>query len=466
MSIPTALSNSLKHIKGFNPEAFEAVHASGEQVTSIRLNPYKKKITPKEYIDIQPMDVLQYLPSASPVEWCNTGYYLSERPSFTFDPLFHAGCYYVQEASSMFLEEVVRTALPDHSVMPYRVLDLCAAPGGKSTHLSTLFPEGLIVANEVIKTRSGILTENAIKWGNDNIVVTSNDAEHFKRLQGYFDMIVVDAPCSGSGMFRKDPEAIAEWSLQNVDHCSKRQKRILEDVWTALKEDGILVYCTCSYSKEEDEDILEWVGEKKEVESVQINTEKYPGIVEVQIDKKSLWGYRFYPDKIKGEGFFIACVRKKSPEPEMLPSPKKMAAVSVSEKLVVAGMLDNTEHLNYIYEDDGISVIKKAWENDIAVLFSVLYVKKAGIHVGKVIRNELIPVHDLSMSGMLLPGIPHVSVDRGTAIQYLRKSDIQLPGSKKGWCLVCYNDVVLGWIKALPNRVNNYYPASFRILKA
>lgn len=466
MSIPTALSDSLKYVKGFNKETFEAVHASGEQVTSIRLNPFKNRVTAQGFIDIQAQDVLQHLPAATPVEWCNTGYYLSERPSFTFDPLFHAGCYYVQEASSMFLEQVVNTCLPDHSVMPYRVLDLCAAPGGKSTHLSTLFPEGLVVANEVIKTRSGILVENVIKWGNDNIVVTNNDAEHFKRLQGYFDIILVDAPCSGSGMFRKDPEAITEWSLQNVDHCSKRQKRILEDVWPALKEDGILVYCTCSYSIEEDEDILDWLNDKSEIESIRIPVEKYQGIVEVNSGEGSLWGYRFYPDQIKGEGFFITCLQKKSTELENIPSPKKMAHVSVQEKSVIANILNDAAEFSYIYANDGINIIRKGWENDIGILFSALYVKKAGTHAGKVIRNELIPVHDLSMSTIISPAVPHIELDKETAIQYLRRSDIQLAESKKGWSLVCYNDVVLGWVKALPNRVNNYYPASFRILKA
>jgi 16S rRNA C967 or C1407 C5-methylase (RsmB/RsmF family)/NOL1/NOP2/fmu family ribosome biogenesis protein len=464
LSIPQALSASLTGVKGFNKETFEAVHALGEQVTSIRLNPFKNRVTAQGVIGIQPQDVLQYLPAATPVAWCNTGYYLSERPSFTFDPLFHAGCYYVQEASSMFLEQAVKTAFSDHSVIPYRVLDLCAAPGGKSTHLSALFPEGLVVANEVIKTRSGILVENAVKWGNDNIVVTNNDAEHFKRLQGYFDMIVVDAPCSGSGMFRKDPEAITEWSLQNVDHCSKRQKRILEDVWPALKEDGVLIYCTCSYSTEEDEDILHWLNDQREIESIRIPIEKYQGIVEVN-SKESLWGYRFYPDQVKGEGFFITCLRKKSAEPENIPSPKKMVQASAQEKLVISNMLNHATELSYIYANDGINVIRKGWENDIGILFSALYVKKAGIHAGKVIRNELIPVHDLSMSTIVSPAVPHIALDRETAIQYLRRGDIQFSESKKGWSLVCYNEVVLGWIKALPNRVNNYYPASFRILK-
>ena len=225
MKIPEALLDALQELEDFDREAFIAVHTAGEQVTSIRLNPFKKKWTGGEWTPAKQEDVCAGFPGCEQMPWCTNGFYLPERPSFTLDPLFHAGCYYVQEASSMFLEQAVKTSFPDHSVMPYRVLDLCAAPGGKSTHLSALFPQGLVVANEVIKTRSGILTENAIKWGQDNIVVTSNDAADFKKLSGYFDMVLVDAPCSGSGMFRKDPDAIAEWSPEHVAHCSRRQRR-------------------------------------------------------------------------------------------------------------------------------------------------------------------------------------------------------------------------------------------------
>ena len=174
-------------------EAFLASHQVSPPV-SIRINPKKSKAI-----------------HVARIPWTEYGYYLDARPSFTLDPSFHAGSYYVQDASSMFLEQAVKQSL-DLS-QPLRVLDLCAAPGGKSTHLLSLIsPGALLIANEVIGTRATILSENIQKWGHANVIVTHNDPEDFQRLPGYFDAIVVDAPCSGEGLFRKDPEAMNEWS--------------------------------------------------------------------------------------------------------------------------------------------------------------------------------------------------------------------------------------------------------------
>ena len=199
--------------------------------------------------------------------WCEYGFYLNERPVFTFDPLLHAGAYYVQEASSMFLYEVLKQTCDDTNK---KVLDLCAAPGGKSSLMSSYFKNSLLVSNEAIKQRANILYENLTKWGSANVIITNNDAADFKRLENYFDVIVVDAPCSGSGLFRKDAEAINEWSIKNVELCNQRQQRILADVYPALKQDGILIYSTCSYSKEEDEDISDWLKNNFNVDSLQL----------------------------------------------------------------------------------------------------------------------------------------------------------------------------------------------------
>src|SRR4030095_5372686 len=207
------------------------------------------------------------------------GYYLPERPVFTLDPLFHAGVYYVQEASSMFLEQALKQSV-DLS-QPIKILDLCAAPGGKSTLIESLLnEESLLVSNEVIKTRVNVLQENITKWGGKNVVVTNNDAKDFARLENYFDVIVVDAPCSGSGLFRKDPEAVAEWSPGNVALCSQRQMRILADVFPSLKKNGILIYSTCSYSEKEDELILDWIKESFEVRSLRFDVQPAWQIVE------------------------------------------------------------------------------------------------------------------------------------------------------------------------------------------
>jgi len=265
LAVPAALIQSLQTATGFQKEAFEAVHKSGEQVVSIRLNPSKE------------FDVL-HLPISENVGWCATGRYLKERPFFTFDPFLHAGAYYVQEASSMFLWQAIIQTVPD--TMGKKVLDLCAAPGGKSTLLSSYFKDGLVVANEVIKNRANILVENACKWGDGHLLVTNNDPSHFQSIPGFFDVLMVDAPCSGSGLFRKDPSAVEEWSEANVTLCSQRQQRILADAIPCLAENGVLIYSTCSYSPEEDEVICDWLLNEMEMESLPLEVEKTWGIVE------------------------------------------------------------------------------------------------------------------------------------------------------------------------------------------
>ena len=264
--LPAQLIQSLEGVIGFDKDAFEKVHYSGEQITSVRLNPVKPSVF--HYPDI----------ALTPIPWAETGYYLSQRPSFTFDPLFHAGCYYVQEPSSMFLEQALRQTVD--LTKPLKVLDLCAAPGGKSTHIQSLISaESLLVSNEVIKARAGVLKQNIIKWGCSNIIVTNNDPQHFSRIEGFFDVMVVDAPCSGSGLFRRDEAAIDEWSLDNVQLCCGRQRRILADALPALHEGGVLVYSTCSYSKEENEDLMDWLVQECGLENLQLQVEKEWGIV-------------------------------------------------------------------------------------------------------------------------------------------------------------------------------------------
>ena len=234
--LPEKFIQSLEGLIGFDKEAFIAVHEKKEQVTSLRLNQFK------------PFDLAThpFLHTSTIVPWCNDAKYLEERPLFVKDPLWHAGAYYVQEASSMFLHFILTQIIPNPS--EELVLDLCAAPGGKSTLLANYFKNGLVVANETIKNRNHILVENMTKWGGDHVVVTQNDPAHFKALPQFFDVLLMDAPCSGSGLFRKDPKAIEEWSLDHVQHCSIRQTRIIDDSWESIKEGGYLIYATCSYS--------------------------------------------------------------------------------------------------------------------------------------------------------------------------------------------------------------------------
>ncbi len=293
---------SLSGEPGFEPVNFINAHQIIESPTSIRINPFKKSA----------------LKTNGQVPWCSEGYYLDTRPSFTFDPLFHAGCYYVQEASSMFIDHILKY-IRQNDDEPIKVLDLCAAPGGKSTLInSAIGSKDLLVANEIIKTRVPVLCDNLNRWGTPNIIVSNNDPKDFSRLDGFFDMILVDAPCSGSGMFRKDAAAMNEWSEANVNLCHQRQERILADVYPALKEGGYLIYSTCSYSHQENEDILDWLCTEFDMESIRIPINKDWGIEETQSVAQKAWGYRFYPGKVKGEGLFAACLKKKESSGNLL----------------------------------------------------------------------------------------------------------------------------------------------------
>lgn len=443
MQLPINFIESLRGTNGFNEEAFIKVHESEERITSIRMNPFKKS-------EIRNLK--------SKIPWTERGYYLDSRPSFTFDPLFHAGCYYVQEASSMFLEQALKQTV-DLS-QPLKVLDLCAAPGGKSTHLLSLISkESLLVSNEVIRSRANILNDNIVKWGCSNVIVTNNDPRDFQRLENYFDVIVVDAPCSGSGLFRRDPEAIGEWSEQNVALCSQRQQRILADVLPALKNGGVLIYSTCSYSRQEDELICDWLRNELTIKNEELIISHDWNIV------KSDGGYRFWPDKLKGEGFFIACFRKPHGNDEEVYLPKiKPTKFSVKEMEILDKNV-NTEGLAFLRHEEIIYAVPEKLLADINFLSSKLRIVNCGTKVGEIIKDKLIPDHALALSNIISDKIQKLDLDPEPAIQYLKKKELRLQTDKKGWVLVTHQGHELGWINILPNRINNYYPKELRILK-
>ncbi len=451
--------SSLEGAAGFDAAAFKAVHASGRQVTSVRMNPAKREEGgwPQEMWGEQVL--------VESVPWSSRGYYLSERPSFTFDPLFHAGVYYVQEASSMYLEEALRQTA-DLS-QPLRVLDLCAAPGGKSTLIrSVLSKDSLLVSNEVIRSRAGILQENMIKWGAAGVVVTNNDPADLGKLKDFFDVIVVDAPCSGSGLFRREPEAIGEWSLDNVQLCHQRQQRILADIWPALRKDGILIYSTCSYSKEEDEEILDWMIDELQAAGCRLQSDPSWHIVESR-SKKDGYGYRFYPDKLKGEGFFIAAVRKEDGGTFTYPKSKRQGIEKLSRKESedLKRWIREGEALGFFRHEDTVRALPEALVEDLSYLQSFCYLKKAGVLLGKPSIKEFIPDHELALSTVISQQLPAIELSRDEAIEYLRKEEIRAEQAARGWSLVRHQGQNLGWVKVLPNRVNNYYPKEWRILK-
>ncbi len=459
MQLPISLLQAIKNTKGFDKAAFEEVHASDEQITSIRFNPLKAELVNS---DSELTTNGCGLPASSPVPWSSNGIYLSERPSFTLDPLFHAGTYYVQEASSMFLEQAMKQSV-DLS-QPLLVLDLCAAPGGKSTLLQSIISkESLLVSNEVIHSRVNILKENLIKWGSSNVVVTNNDPKDFSKLKALFDVVVIDAPCSGSGLFRRDPEAINEWSEDNVQLCSQRQQRIIADVWDCLKEDGVLIYSTCSYSAEEDEEIQDWLVKEFNVESLKLNVDESWNIDETQ-SSQGAYGYRFWPYKVKGEGFFIAAFRKKEDTDTVRIKIKATQAPSKKDIAIASSWLQSAEDLSFILQGQNIAVIPAQWNETIQYLMQELKVRYAGVELGTIAKNDLIPEHSVALSTITNSSVFSVELDLEQALNYLRKNEITVSSNHKGWALAKYKGFHLGWMKMLGNRINNYYPKEYRVL--
>jgi len=451
VSLPPSLMEELRKAPGFDEGSFLAAHANDQELVSLRLNPAKP---------VPDFDQCEKVP------WCAKGRYLEKRPAFTADPLFHAGCYYVQEASSMFLQHILRHTVDLREALT--VLDLAASPGGKSTHIASLVsPESILLSNEAIRSRAAVLEENLIKWGTPHVVVSSNDPGQFSRHIHCYDAILVDAPCSGSGLFRKNEKAVQEWSLDNVRLCSQRQQRILAAVLPALKPGGILIYSTCSYSVAENEDIADWLAAELRLSSVRIPVEEEWGIVESLSENKKCYGYRFYPGKVKGEGFFAAVFRKEhEAEQPLRRNTSRLRVVQKNERAIIEKWIDHYDRYVFFSEANRILALPGALEDKYARLADGLYVRMAGTAVGEIAHGELVPDHQLAMSRLLKKEIRPVEVDRETALKYLRRENIPFINMEPGWALVKYRGYNLGWIKILRDRVNNYYPKNWRILKA
>lgn len=446
MNIPASLLNALQALPGFDEGAFLAAHNEPAPV-SVRRHRLKGP---------------GLFPGLPAVPWCPDACYLPERPVFTLDPLFHAGAYYVQEASSMFLQYMWLQIFAGRKGL--RALDLCGAPGGKSTLIaSVLDAESLLISNEVIRSRATILEENMTRWGYANNWVTSNDPRDFgRRLPGYFDAIVVDAPCSGSGLFRKDPRALNEWSPYAVAMCSARQQRILADVWPALKENGVLFYATCSYSPEEDEAVLDAIGDAHSVDTFHVDIPARWGMVQVHSPRHKLQGYRFFPDKVKGEGFFIAALQKKEATVSFLYPRYKWAHSKKAEEQ--SSWLLKKEPFVMIENDrKEYNAIRPYHEPDLHLIREGLYLRKSGILLGQMAQKDWIPAHDVALSVERATSLPTVELSRDAALRFLKKEDVAWPEVAKGWYIVTHQGLGLGWIKALTGRANNYLPKHWRI---
>ena len=414
--------------------------------TSIRLNPRKR---------------LTHV-NNKPVPWASFGRYLERRPTFTLDPHLHAGDFYVQEASSMFLEQAIRQSID--TTISVNALDLCAAPGGKSTHiLSLLSEDSLLVSNEVIRSRGSILSENIQKWGYPNCIATNSDPEHFQRLAGFFDLVVVDAPCSGEGLFRKDPSAMEEWSTENVQLCSSRQKRILSDVWPSLKTDGILIYCTCTYNEFENEQNLAWLSTEKNIEFMPLTVTKEWNIEEVKVG--TAIGYRFYPHRVDGEGFFISVIRKKDPVIERrILSKNKLAQTSKKAIEKISSWINNPQQFKFFDHENVTRIFAAEKFSELELISQNLKIINAGTRVCEMKHDKAIPEHALALSTALnQDAFNIISVDLENAIRFLRKDNFQIDESTKGYCLISYEGSPLGFINNLGNRFNSLYPVEWRI---
>lgn len=386
------------------------------------------------------------------VKWCDTGYYLSERPYFTLDPFLHAGAYYVQEASSMFLEQFLKKYVSADAV----ALDMCAAPGGKSSLMSQyLLNGGLLISNDIVRNRAAVLTENSIKWGNDNCLITNNAPSAFEQYEGFFDAILVDAPCSGEGMFRKDDTAITEWSLQNVQLCAARQKEILKSAWVALKEGGVLIYSTCTYNAYENEDNVKWLLDSYDAEMLPVTIDAEWGVSETP------FGYHFYPHKTKGEGLFMAAVRKLSATSEA--KFKKISTQQNSGRKPSLECLQNLCDYQLLFHRNLWYALPKKHEFKIKQLLQNLNVIYLGIEMYEQKRNDFIPQESLALSKYLnKEAVVSVDLSLEEALRYLRSETIAID-APKGFCVVTYCGLPLGWVKNIGNRCNNLYPNNWRI---
>lgn len=443
MNLPEDFIKMLKNDLGETKASEVISDMAKEPSVAIRINPSK--------ID-SPMigQTLAHLPIAGNVPHCKTGFFLSQRPSFTHDPLFHAGAYYVQDASSMIVEKILEYI--DNK--EFRALDLCAAPGGKSTHLISLldrYENSLVVCNEVIRTRATILAENIAKWGYPNVCVTNNDPADFSSLENYFDIILVDAPCSGEGMFRKDEGAIAEWSLENVHLCAQRQRRIVADIWPALANGGIMAYSTCTINREEDEENVEWICK--------------------ELKGEQLYSRRFYPGgEDAGEGIFFAIIRKEGEEIQRdnrknFSTPKTLTKYPAKVDLVKDGY-------TLFKKKEILKCYPKEIANEMIALEGKLKVIHSGVAVAEVLESKkgapvIIPHTDLVQSKAYNRGaIPELEISLEQALAFLKREPLTLPqGAAKGYILLTFNTLPLGLVKNLGNRTNNLWPNSRRILK-
>lgn len=383
----------------------------GQEVpASVRYNPFKP---------------VSDVPEGEPVPWCKDAYWLKERPKFTLDPLLHAGVYYVQEAGSMFLDNVLRQYVQE----PVCMLDLCAAPGGKSTLARAALPEGsLLVSNEPDHHRANILMENMQKQGHKDVYVTNNYAKDFKSAKMQFDVILADVPCSGEGMFRRDEGAIKEWSLQNVRKCAELQRSIVSDIWDCLRPGGLFIYSTCTFNLQEDEENVRWIAEELGADILPVQTSREWKITGSLLEGFDEPVYRFIPGVTRSEGLFMCVLRKHGEsQPCRRPIEKQLKRL----RILSDGNPKGEQKGKYIIPAHAEALLAQCHKDDVRGTSSAY---------------------------------PSVELSLEEALRYLHREAITLPAdTPKGYVIVTYKGHNLGFMKNLGNRANNLYPKEWAI---
>ncbi len=450
--LPSAFQHQMQSQLGPDYPAF-ADALTQEASVSIRLNPRKSGF------DTAGLDA---------VAWCAEGVYLPQRPVFTLDPLFQAGAYYVQEASSMLLAEVVRQI--HRPGQPLRTLDLCAAPGGKTTLLASALPaDSLLLANEVIRSRVPVLRENVDKWGFANVAVSNHDPDAFAGLTGFFDLVLIDAPCSGEGLFRKDPDAVVQWSPDQVAMCAARQKRILNAALPLVREGGWLIYSTCTYNNPENMDNVRYLTEQGFV-ARPLDLPPAWGVVE--LSNGAGIGYQCYPHRVRGEGLFFSLLQNQnrtthtrnggpSQPPRFF---RSIRALRPRETAALQPWLARPDEVSLWEKPNGdvVALLKKQ-EKDLLILDSALHNKGMGLTLGQFKGTDFIPAHSFALSTLINPDRAAVDLSRDDALRYFKKENLVLEQPNHGWTLARFGGQNLGWMKGLGNRINNYLPKDWRI---
>lgn len=439
------------------PEAFKKnmLDMLGETEAELFFNSLEEKEATSVRVNSRDLGKVEII--GEPVPWEQNGYYLDERPNFALDPAWHSGAYYVQESSSMITGDIVKQLFDNKSII---ALDISAAPGGKSTHLLDVLPsESLLVSNEIISKRNKILIENIEKWGNSYNIVTQASAQDYLPLENFFDLVVVDAPCSGEGLFRKQKEAISEWSEQNVEICSNRQTDILQHTQSTLKVGGYLCYSTCTFEVSENEQQIQNLIDSGLFELVPIDHSTWEGIQAGLIPGT----VRCWPHKTRGSGFFIALLKKVKESP-IRENQHKMRRWNWKElrdthKSPYEFIVLDEKH-SLFSSGDYVKIFPTKYKSQLNQIASYAPVTHFGINAGQFKKDLFIPAHGLIHSKFVEPQTPvYKTDDKELALTFLRKQNIPIqPELENGWAVFQWKQHSLGWIKQNKQRVNNYLP--------